>query len=295
MLRYRLLALLSRLALIVPRRLAYAVAAVAADVGFAVNGQARRRAEANMRVVLGRCAPRLAVLRTARRCFRSAAFYYVDLFRTPVMDPDRFYAHNLRVRGFDHVATALAAGRGVIMATIHYGNPEYAAQAFVARGITFMAFTEPLQPPEVNDLFDRLRDSKGNAFVPVSMGAIKTAIRHLRAGGVLCIVVDRDIQGTGVDVPFFGRVARFPTGAVDLARHTNAVVLPAVARRLDGCRFLVDIEPPIELDRTADVRRDRTTNTARLIQRFEPYIRKDPGQWFVIADPIWGEASLTER
>jgi lauroyl/myristoyl acyltransferase len=67
------------------------------------------------------------------------------------------------------------------------------------------------------------------------------------------------------------------------------VVLPLLTRRIALDRFEAVIEPPLELVRTGDEAADRRRNTERLIQRFEPYLRRDPSQWFVLQEPIWSE------
>jgi KDO2-lipid IV(A) lauroyltransferase len=222
-----------------------------------------------------------------RGCIRAAAYYYTDLVRTPLLVPARFVQTNICMHGFEHIAEAYASGKGVVVATIHYGNPEYVAQCASAWGFTFLAFTEPLEPKPLSDLYQRLRSSQGQTFMPVGHGAIKAAIRHLRRGGAVCIVTDRDIQHTGVPVPFLGATARIPTGAADLARLTGASLIPAITRRIGWDRFELYIEPPVELVRSGHAEEDGRVNTTRLMQRFEKYLRQDPSQWFVLAEPIW--------
>ncbi len=289
MLRYRILLWISRLALRLPRQVTYTIAALVGTIAYLVNEPARRVTEDNVRHALGPAATPRRVSAAARGCFRAAAYYYVDLARTPLMDPCRFLKENVRDYGFEQVAQAYAAGKGVIIATIHYGNPEYVAQSMSARGYHFLALTETLEPPQLNDLFHSLRASQGQTFVDVGWQGMKAALRHLKAGGAVCIVCDRDIQHAGEPVSFFGETARIPSGAVDLARHTGAALIPAVTRRIGTDRFQLFVEPPLQLVKSGRPEHDRRINTARLIQRFEPYLRRDPSQWFVLEQRIWGE------
>jgi lauroyl/myristoyl acyltransferase len=289
MLRYRLMLLLSQIARRAPAPVIYWIAWCAGTLGYYLNAPARAVAEANIRHVIGAEATDADVRRAVKGCFRAAAYYYADLGRTPNMDPERFFRENLRIEGFEHIERASAAGKGLVIATIHYGNPEYVAQSMSARGYSFFALTEPLEPQALADLYQELRSSQGQTFMPVSRSAMKAAIRHVRAGGVLCIVCDRDIQHAGVEVPFFGAPARVPSGAVDLARHTGAALIPAVARRVGRDRFRLYVEPPMTLCNTGRHEEDTRANVARLIQHFEPYLRRDPSQWFVLEEPIWGK------
>jgi KDO2-lipid IV(A) lauroyltransferase len=287
MLRYRAFQLGGWLMQRLPRRAAYLLSAVIGEIAFAINAPGRRVAVSNIRHVLGPDAPHDAVIRAVRGCFRAATHYYTDLARTPLMDPVRFNERNVRDYGYGYLTAAVAHGRGAVVATLHYGNPEYVSQCLSARGMTFLALVEPLQPPELHELFLRHRRSQGHQFVEVGMRGIKQAIRHLRQGGIVAVLVDRDIQHSGVEVPFFGAMARLPVGAVDLALHTGADLLPIITRRIRLDEFEATIEPPLQLIRTGNRDEDRRLNTARLIRRFEKHLRQDPAQWFVLEEPVW--------
>jgi KDO2-lipid IV(A) lauroyltransferase len=287
--RYRFMLLLSWIAARAPRAFTYLLAMVTAEIACHFNDRARLVAAANMRRVLGPDAHPATIRRAVRGCFRAACYYYADLGRYPLMDPARFLQNNVRTVGFEHVEHAIKARKGVIMAAMHYGNPEYTAQAMIGRGYNFYALTEPIEPLPLADLYTRLRSSQGNTFLPVGRQGLKAVIRHLRAGGVVCIMADRDIQHGGEEVMFCGARARIPSGAVDLARHTGAALIPSIAHRHGWDRFTLYTEAPITLVNTGRTDADRRLNTERLIQRFEPYLRRDPAQWFVLEEPVWSE------
>ena len=68
-------------------------------------------------------------------------------------------------------------------------------------------------------------------------------------------------------------------------------MIPAITRRVGLDHFQLLVEPPIELVNSGRPEKDRRLNTARLIQRFEKYLRRDPSQWFVLEECIWPEAT----
>lgn len=287
MLRYRAFTIGGWLSERLPLSLAYLLGALVGSLAYALNRRARRTVQANMRQVLGPAAGNAAVRTAARRCFRTATWYYTDLARTPLMRPERFIKERIKIRGLEHLLEAQQAGKGVICVSIHYGSPEYTAQCLGAAGIRFMALVEPLDPPEMAALFHRYRASQGQQFEEATLAGMKRVVRHLRTGGTLSMLIDRDIQGTGIEVPFLGKPARLPVGAADLARHTGATVLPFVTRRLGPDRYSAIIGAPISLGRSGNAQQDRSCNTARLIAWFEPYLRRDPSQWFVLQEPVW--------
>jgi len=271
-----------------PLRWRYAIGRFTADRVYDRRRNIWRNVRSNVRHVLGPDASEREVNRVARQCARNTGRYYADVVGMHRMDVAKFYRDDLALEGVEYVREAQAAGRGVVMASAHYANPEFAVQGLAAAGIRVMALVEPLDPPELGRLMHRLRSVHGHDYQPVSFGAIKKAIAHLRAGGVLAILIDRDIQKRGAVIEFCGSPARFPTGAVDLALRTNAVLLPGWVRRTGGFKIHARLGPPVELVRTGNYDDDLRTNTAHLLALFEAHLRKDPGQWSVL-DPIWPE------
>jgi len=45
--------------------------------------------------------------------------------------------------------------------------------------------------------------------------------RHYRSGGLVALMLDRDVGGTGVPMEFCGAESRIPLGAVELAMRTQ--------------------------------------------------------------------------
>ena len=208
---------------------------------------------------------------------RNAARYYADLVRTPRLDMIRFYEERINfVSGLDDLRQSVATKRGVIIVSAHYGNPEVVLQAAVALGIPTFTLTEPLKPQRLNDLVHKLRARPGQVFRPLSLSAVREAIRWLREGRVVPLLCDRDIQNTGMPLPFFGAETRMPVGATELALRTGAVVIPMFCRRTKGGRFDVFSEPPLEMIVTGNAEEDVRTNTLRIIAAIERFIRARP-------------------
>jgi lauroyl/myristoyl acyltransferase len=240
----------------------------------------------NMRHVLGPDASEEEIDRVSRQCARNTGRYYADVVGMHGMDVKRFWAEDMTIDGLEYLEQAKAAGRGVIIASAHYANPEFAVQGLAAIGIKVFALVEPLEPPELGRLMRGLRTVYGHIYEPVSFSAIRDALTWLRNGGVSAILIDRDIQKRGIVLDFCGAPARFPTGAVDLAMRTNAMLLPGWVRRTGGFKMYTRLGPPLEMVRTGDREADIRTNTAALLALFEKHLKEDPGQWSVL-DRIW--------
>ena len=264
----------------------YGIARLTAAVIYRTRRSIREATRSNMRHVLGPGASEREIDRLAKRCARNTGYYYADVVGMHRMDIRKFFEEELNLKGVEYIRAAQAAGRGVVLASAHYANPEFAAQGLAGAGIKVFALVEPLQPPEVGRLMRSLRTVHGHIYEPVGFGGVKHAMEWLRNAGLVCILVDRDIQKRGVTLDFCGAPAKFPTGAVDLAMRTNAVLLPGFAKRVGGYKIDADLGPPMELEITGDNERDLRVNTQRLLEHFEVVLREDPGQWSVL-DRIW--------
>ena len=240
----------------------------------------------NIRHVLGPDASEAEIDRISRQCARNTGRYYADVVGMHGMDIKKFWDEDMTIDGVHYLDEAKAAGRGVIIASAHYANPEFAVQGLAAIGIKVFALVEPLEPPELGRLMRGLRTVHGHIYEPVSFAAIRDALTWLRNAGVLAILIDRDIQKRGIVLDFCGAPARFPTGAVDLAMRTNAMLLPGWVRRTGGFKMYTRLGPPLEMIRTGDREADLRTNTAALLALFEKHLKEDPGQWSVL-DRIW--------
>ena len=221
----------------------------------------------------------------ARSCVRSNTHYWAD-FARGVYHPAASIDELGEVHGVEHLLDAYERGCGVIVISAHLGNPEYVSSIMPHLGIPLMIFTEPLSPPALHEYVHRARARAGVRYAPLGLDAVREAVRHLRSGGLLAIVADRDVSGTGELVPFFGEPARLPTGAIELARRTGAAVLPAFVVR--GARGrIATIYPPLSLPHTADRAADVRAGLPQLAQALEAGIRLAPGQWFPL-QRIWG-------
>ncbi len=271
----------------IPIRVAYLVADQAGTMAWLVSRGVRAAVEDNLRRVPTLESRPERIGGTTRRVFQSVARYYVDLLGSTAFDVHALRRRRVRAEGLGHLHAALERGRGVILASAHYGCPEIPLQAARAWGLQFLLLTEPLEPPQLSELFVRLRAAHGHQTLPVGFHTLKETLRTLRRGGIVLLLVDRDIQGNGIAVPFFGADIVVPTGAVELARASGAPLIPVLSRRQPGGGAVVALQPELRLVDTGQRRGDLRTNVAALLQRFEPQIRADPGQWLVL-QRLWG-------
>ena len=294
MLKYLALLFTYRLLGWLPTPATYFIADRAATATYYLRGKLRNTVKQNLRQVMGPDATPKEVRTAAKKALRNVTRYYADLLLLPRMNIPRFFNEKLTLYDLDYLTDAITSGKGVIIVSAHYGNPELILQAAQTLGINSLGITEPLQPKQISDFVHRLRASQGQTFLPVSFSTIKEAIRWLGEGRAVSILCDRDIQRTGIVIPFCGAEARLPVGVVQLAMRTGATVIPMFSRRMKGNHFEVYTEPPVEMTITGDEANDVRVNTLKIISYIEKYLRLDPGQWIVM-EPIWREDEANSR
>lgn len=274
-----------------PRPVIYALADIGGMVLWVGSSRIRRTTTDHMHHVLGVRSSAHERARAARGCARTAARYYADFCRGPHRSQSAAFDDIESIEGLEHWYEAYDRGCGLIVCSAHLGNPENFARATAQLGFPLLVLTEPLSPPRVNAFVHRVRSTPGARFAPVSLTAVRDAITHLRGGGVLALLGDRDVLHSGHPTTFFGERARLPTGAVDLALRTGAPILPAFAVRTEAGRFRVYIDPAFVLKRTGNREADLEAGMRTMAAALEAGIRRAPDQWFPL-QPVWSGLAL---
>ncbi|MEU6659402.1 phosphatidylinositol mannoside acyltransferase [Streptomyces sp. NPDC046821] len=264
-----------------------------ADIAWKKRGKSVLRLESNLaRVVPDATPERLKEL--SRAGMRSYLRYWMESFRLPSWSPDRI-RNGFDVADVHHLTDGLAADKGVILALPHLGNWDLAG-AWVTTELEtpFTTVAERLKPETLYDRFVAYRESLGMEVLPHSGGsAFGTLARRLRAGGLVCLVADRDLSESGVPVRFFGDTARMPAGPSILAQQTGALLLPVTLWYDDSPVMRGRVHPPVEVPQTG-TRAEKTSVMAQaLADAFATGIAEHPEDWHML-QRLW-LADLEER
>jgi KDO2-lipid IV(A) lauroyltransferase len=268
-----------------PLPVLYWLMGTVASVAYRLAPGVRRNIDENLRHVMPEAGERKRGA-AAKRILRNVALYYADIAHLPRMQLDHFFEKRFIFHGLDEkLRPAIAQGKGVIILSAHYGNPELAVQALAHVGIPVFALTEPVHP-RMSKLMDEFRASQGVTFEPVSVGSVKRVFQTLKRGGVVALMGDRDIEGPKEKIPFFGEPTFMPTGPIEVALRTGAPVIPCFCARKSKYVIEAWVEERLELNQTGDFHADVYAGMMEYVQRLEARLRADPGQWAVI-ESIW--------
>jgi KDO2-lipid IV(A) lauroyltransferase len=264
-----------------------------ADRTWRRRGRGVRQLEKNLgRVLGGDTAQDTADARIralSRRVMRSYMRYWLEVFRLPEMSRERIIG-GMNITGHERIFSTLASGRGVVLALPHMGNYEQAGAWLVYTGHPFTTVQERLKPESLFERFVAFRQGLGMEVLPLTGSGVAvfgTLARRLRCGKIVCLVADRDLSGTGVDVELFGRPARLPGGPAALAVQTGAALLPVTLWYEGegwGARVHEEIPVPDEGPRQDKVR----TMTQRLALAYEEGIAAHPEDWHML-QRVWVE------
>jgi KDO2-lipid IV(A) lauroyltransferase len=265
-----------------PEPVAVRLGRTIADLAWKRRGKGVQRLESNYARVVPDASPeRLAEL--SRAGMRSYLRYWMESFRLPAWSPERVKT------GFDpkdvhHLTDGIASGRGVVLALPHLANWDLAGAWVTTKLETpFTTVAERLKPETLYDRFVAYREGLGMEVLPHSGGtAFGTLARRLRDGGLVCLVAERDLSASGVEVEFFGEATRMPAGPALLAQQTGALLLPVTLWYDDSPIMQGRVHPPVEVPESGDRAEKTSVMTQALADAFATGIADHPEDWHML-------------
>jgi KDO2-lipid IV(A) lauroyltransferase len=208
--------------------------------------------------------------------YRSIARMLVTFARFPSITRENV-GKWIRYEGLENFQTALACGRGVLVATAHLGNWEFSAYAHALMTAPMHVVVRPLDNSRLDDLVERRRALSGNHIIS-KREAARDILRALKAGEAVGILVDQNtMPEEGVFIDFFGAKACAGSAFVKLAHHSGAAVVPGFALWSDAeRRYILRFDPAIDM--SGNVEHD----TQRIHTHLENVIFQNPDQYLWI-------------
>ena len=228
----------------------------------------------------------LALRRAVNATFESYAAYWLEAFRLPKLSPAELDA-GMSYEGFEHLERSLHRGKGTILVLPHLGGWEWTGFWFTrVVGVPITAVVERLDPPELFEWFTEFRTALGMHIVPLGPDAGRQVLAALKRNDLVCLLSDRDIDGSGVEVEFFGERTTLPAGPATLALRSGADLVPGAMYQRPHGHHLGYIRPPMQIERRGKLRDDVARITQDIAHELEDLIRREPTQWHLMS-PNW--------
>ena len=220
-----------------------------------------------------------------RQAFISYAKYWTDSAKMQSLTDYQIDA-GFTVEGLEHIEDSWSEGPGPILALPHLGGWEWAGRWLTCRPkFEVTVVVEPQQPKELFEFMISYRESFGMNVIPLGPNAGKEVIKAIKNNHVVCLLCDRDIEGTGVKVTFFDEETSIPAGPAMLSIRTGSKIIPvAVYQRSESHHAIV--RPPLNSERQGNLREDVARISQDIASSFEELILLEPEQWHLMS-PNW--------
>jgi phosphatidylinositol dimannoside acyltransferase len=274
----------------VPAALGYRIACWRGDWLRQLQAAKRTELARNLRQVLGSELSPAAVQQVTRDWFRLASCEAVDVMRL------RRRARPLRrlveIQGREHLEAALAAGKGAILCSAHFGSYDSGFSVLHSSGFPVTTigrwqhkYTKSLSSAERrfwDFVYARpVRRHRQRPNIEPWPGRFEVAARAaaaLRANEVVTISIDAPLldndQARAVEIPFLGGRARLLPGVATLAQLTGAPVLMGFLYRSDDYRHQV-----LEISAPLPVGGETATAFRRYAAEVSAAISRSPAHW----------------
>lgn len=277
-----------------PASLAYGVARLRGDWRYLLDRRSREEVMRCLEVVLGdQLSPRERAC-VARDYFRLRSCQPVDVMR--LSGKGRSLAKLVEIHGLEHIEAALAAGKGAILASAHFGSSASPAFSLLAaRGLpitvigrrpsqfAFLHKRSALERFFYRQLIQKpmVRHLRRPTIQP-RVGKLDSAVQAasiLRQNELIAICLDPAVARTedrarAVQVNFLNGKALLLPGAITIAQLMGTPVLMSFMRRSPDWRHQVlEISPPVSLAG------DTVTAFERCLAKVEEAIRQNPAHW----------------
>lgn len=212
-----------------------------------------------------------------REEFQHIGRHVVELLNFHVMSTHEM-TRLIEVQGGEHVEQAIAAGKGMVFFSGHFGYWELQVMVHAILYEPLLIIVRTLDNPFLERLLERIRTRVGTRLVP-RQGAIRPLLRGLLNKSPVALMIDQHMHDrSAVTVDFFNRPAATTSAVAMVALRAGAPVIPVFALPLPGGRYRLAYEPPVEPP--ADDDPDPIlTYTQRCTDVLEMYVRRYPELW----------------
>lgn len=283
MLGYYIVKLFSKLMCISPRFVRNLLAHFLGSVAVLVVPRWRMQmAEANIRECLGVSDERAKQI--AADSLHRFGRMVIEVMRFPLLNEKTIH-EQVQVEGLEYLEAAYAEGKGVIMATGHYGNWELLGATVALHGYPMLSITRKQNNSHMDKAINEFREMVGQQ-VTYNRGkhGLLAISRMLKEKNLLGVLFDQDTNDDGVELDLFGKRSVIPMGAAALSRIYGSPILPIFMHNNDDGTCCAKIYPPLYTPKTGDKQRDFYQVTRKLVDILEMEIINHPEMWFWVHD-----------
>ena len=272
-----------KLIALLPEKSAYKLADYVSDRIYKKNGKGIKRLRGNYGRVMPEYSPQ-KLEELTKLGMRSYLRYWFDTFRLSKWSKNRIISTTQVIRE-NLLRDPIQSRQGCIVALPHAGNWDHAAAYFCSTGITLTAVVEKLKPEAIFKKFLAYRESIGIEAISHKEKTIPILTERLQAGKLIALVADRDMSRNGIEVNFFGKTSKMPSGPAILAIKTGAPLITAYVRYTpSGIEIIFD--ETLKPTNSGSEEEQIKIITQSMADNFAKRIKENPVDWHML-QRIW--------
>ncbi len=180
----------------------------------------------------------------------------------------------VELHGVEHLESALANGKGVILLQAHFTVLELCAPTIGSRWPSRGVYATPKNPLFADYL---LYQRSRHVLSMIDNRGIRDMVRALRRGEIVWYSPDQSVPTShgGIATHYFNQPALTTTGTDRIVKMTGCSVIPLMpSRESDGSRYTFNFGPPVVFKST-----DTVEATQQINDQLEQQVRKQPEQY----------------
>ncbi len=272
-----------KLIALLPEKSAYKLADYVSDRIYKKNGKGIKRLRGNYGRVMPEYSPQ-KLEELTKLGMRSYLRYWFDTFRLSKWSKNRIISTTQLIRE-NLLRDPIQSKQGCIVALPHAGNWDHAAAYFCSTGITLTAVVEKLKPEAIFKKFLAYRESIGIEAISHKEKTIPILTERLQAGKLIALVADRDMSRNGIEVNFFGKTSKMPSGPAILAIKTGAPLITAYVRYTSGGIEII-FDETLKPTNSGSEEEQIKIITQSMADNFAKRIKENPVDWHML-QRIW--------
>jgi len=245
----------------------------------------RRIIRANISIVFGMQLDRRQRETLGKESCECLATNILDLLRLNRIVNSENYHRFIEIKGFSNLMKSVERGKGTVAVTGHFGNVvllRYVCYLNIPpRAVIIRRLDNPYLERYISSILKahdvimiRPDGALGKIRLLFLQNAIAVTLADQKAGG------SRRGGRDGIVVDFFGIPSQTHITGPYLAARTGASIVPIFVIRKGPGKYTIEVNEPLRLMHTDDIKDDLRQNTGKLNGIFEHYIRRYPEQWF---------------
>jgi KDO2-lipid IV(A) lauroyltransferase len=165
----------------------------------------------------------------------------------------------------------------IIFLSAHIGNWELASRLLLEVDPKTALIYRRANNPYVERLIQYQRGKYSKLIIQKGDKAgFREIVKHIKSGGSLGMLADQKMR-EGIEIDFFGKPAKVPVTAAELAIKFNLPIIMGRVIGKPGEKFELRFDPPIWAEG-----RSAAEVTKEIYKTYERWISEYPEQWFLM-------------